>query len=99
MTQGLKGQHHPLNRHGSECNFIASGVETGRLFLVRLGLFQPTTTSDCYPEIPMQKSQKALVRLAILAAAALALSACNTFNGIGQDLRESGKAIQRAAGN
>ncbi len=39
-----------------------------------------------------------VVKVVLLATAALALSACNTFNGIGQDLRESGKAVQRAAG-
>lgn len=47
----------------------------------------------------MSKFQVKMIKLAVLAAAALSLSACNTFNGVGQDLRESGRAIQRAAGN
>ncbi|MEW5973740.1 MAG: entericidin A/B family lipoprotein [Pseudomonadota bacterium] len=33
----------------------------------------------------------------LLVLAALLLSACNTFEGIGKDIKEGGKAIERAA--
>ncbi len=35
--------------------------------------------------------------LAVLAGAAAALSACNTFAGMGQDLQAAGKAIDNTA--
>lgn len=35
-------------------------------------------------------------KLCILLAAAILLSACNTFQGIGKDLEKGGEAIQRA---
>ncbi|HET19169.1 MAG TPA: entericidin A/B family lipoprotein [Chromatiales bacterium] len=34
---------------------------------------------------------------AILVVAALFLSACNTFEGIGKDIKKGGEAIERAA--
>jgi predicted small secreted protein len=45
----------------------------------------------------MSNIRGTVVKLAILAAAALSLSACHTFNGLGQDIKEGGRAIQRAA--
>lgn len=41
--------------------------------------------------------KKTLVRLLALALAAAALSACNTVQGIGQDVQAGGRAIERAA--
>lgn len=41
--------------------------------------------------------KKTLVRLLALALAATALSACNTVQGIGQDVQAGGRAIERAA--
>lgn len=33
----------------------------------------------------------------LIAIAALGLSACNTVEGVGQDIQEGGKALERAA--
>ena len=41
--------------------------------------------------------KKTLARLLALALAAAALSACNTVQGIGQDVQAGGRAIERAA--
>lgn len=41
--------------------------------------------------------KKTLARLLTVALAATALSACNTVQGIGQDVQAGGRAIERAA--
>ncbi|MDX2223324.1 MAG: entericidin A/B family lipoprotein [Rhodospirillaceae bacterium] len=49
----------------------------------------------------MTTAPKALYRLGMLIAAAavatIALSACNTIEGAGQDIESTGKAIERSA--
>lgn len=40
---------------------------------------------------------KAVLTVALLASAVPALSACNTFAGVGEDLQRGGAAIEREA--
>lgn len=40
---------------------------------------------------------KRLALVSLLSVLALNLSACNTLNGIGKDLKKGGEAIERAA--
>jgi entericidin B len=38
-----------------------------------------------------------MTRLILIVAAALALAACNTIKGVGQDIQKAGSAIEGAA--
>ena len=41
--------------------------------------------------------EPAMNRILIVIAAALALSACNTIKGVGQDIKKAGETIEGAA--
>ncbi|AUN29920.1 entericidin EcnAB [Niveispirillum cyanobacteriorum] len=45
----------------------------------------------------MDKTMKRALILTTLALAALSLSACNTVEGVGKDIKSAGKAIEKGA--
>jgi entericidin B len=53
--------------------------------------------TDNAPEATMSRKTLGLLSLAALVIAALAMTGCNTVEGMGKDLKAGGQAIEKAA--